>query len=72
MMVKPAWSDDLCRAFAEAYDREDAAQRGEPSPWMLDDAGDIGDAERWQAERIACVRAGLAALVKAAIMEKSN
>lgn len=67
--MKPAWSDELCRAFAEAYDREDAAQRGEPNPWSLDDPGDIGGAEEWQRERIACVRAGLAALVKAAILE---
>ena len=31
------WSDALCEAFARAYDAEDAAQRGEPSPWEVDD-----------------------------------
>jgi hypothetical protein len=49
----------ILRWIAEGYDREDAAMIGEPDPWALDDAGDIGDAETWQAERIGCARAGL-------------
>jgi len=57
--VRDHWDDDLCRLFAEGFDREDSAQRGEPNPWTLDDEGDIGDGANWQAERIACVRAGL-------------
>ena len=58
------WTEEMCLAFAEAYDREDAAQRGEPNPWDLDDPGDIGDSEAWQSERIACVRAGIEAVKK--------
>lgn len=49
------------RALAQAYDKEDAAQRGEPDPWNLDDPGDIGDSENWIAERIACAEAGITA-----------
>lgn len=58
---RPAWDDETCLRFAEAYDREDAAQRGEPSPHA--DKGE-GYAE-WVADRIACARAGLAALTPA-------
>lgn len=60
----PPGSDGWCRTFAEAYDREDAAQRGEPNPWNIDDPGDIGGAEEWRRDRIACVRAGLDAVWK--------
>jgi hypothetical protein len=49
----------ILRWIAEGYDKEDAAMIGEPDPWLLDDAGDIGDAETWQAERIGCARCGL-------------
>lgn len=42
------------RALAQAYDREDAAQRGEPDPWNLDDPGDIGDSDTRVSERLAC------------------
>ena len=52
------WDDETCLRFAEAYDREDAAQRGEPSPHA--DKGE-GYAE-WAAERVACVRAGFSAV----------
>lgn len=55
---RPAWDDETCLRFADAYDREDAAQRGEPNPH--DEKGE-GYAE-WAMDRIACVRAGLAAL----------
>ena len=53
-----AWDDETCLRFAEGYDREDAAQRGEPSPH---DRRDPGYAD-WAADRIACVRVGLAAV----------
>jgi hypothetical protein len=49
----------ILRWISEGYDKKDAALIGEPDPWALDDAGDIGDAETWQAERIACARSGL-------------
>ena len=51
------WTRAQQIAFARAYDTEDAAQRGEPTPWISDE-----DADEWVDERIACVRAGLAAL----------
>jgi hypothetical protein len=54
----------ILRWIAEGYDKEDAALIGEPDPWALDDAGDIGDAETWQAERIVCARSGLLHAVK--------
>jgi hypothetical protein len=60
----------ILRWIAEGYDKEDAALIGEPDPWALDDAGDIGDAETWQAERIACARRGLLnAFARAALAE---
>ena len=49
----------ILRWIAEGYDKADAAIIGEPDPWSLDDAGDIGGAETWQAERIGCARCGL-------------
>lgn len=51
-------NDDACEALARAYDREDAAQRGETDPWSIG----IDDDPEWVADRIACARAGLAAL----------
>ena len=51
------WTQAQQIAFARAYDAEDAAQRGEPTPWA--DGEDTGE---WADERVACVRAGLAAL----------
>jgi hypothetical protein len=62
-MINPAWDDEMCLRFAEAYDREDAAQMGEPSPH---DFKDEAYAE-WAASRISCVRAGLGAVVLDAI-----
>ncbi len=50
------WTDRQCASFAAAYDREDAAQIGEPSPW------DAGADEEWTAGRISCVRQGLRAI----------
>jgi hypothetical protein len=63
----------ILRWIAEGYDKEDAAMIGEPDPWLLDDAGDIGDAETWQAERIGCARFGLfRALHHATIAEQNG
>lgn len=54
----PQWDDETCLLFAEGYDREDAAQRGEPSPH--DAEGE--DYAEWAMDRVACVRAALRAL----------
>jgi hypothetical protein len=56
---------EALRALAQAYDREDAAQRGEPDPWMLDDPGDIGDSDMWVSERLACARVASEAFLSA-------
>jgi len=56
---------EALRALAQAYDREDAAQRGEPDPWMLDDAGDIGDSDTWVSERLACAKVAAEAFLAA-------
>jgi len=58
-------NEDALRALAQAYDREDAAQRGEPDPWNLDDPGDIGDSDTWVSERLACARAAAEAFLSA-------
>lgn len=52
-----AWDDETCLRFAEGFDREDAAHRGEPNPH---DDKQSDDYAEWAADRIACVRAGLA------------
>lgn len=57
-VTAPQWDDETCLLFAEGYDREDAAQRGEPSPH--DAEGE--DYAEWAMDRIACVRAALRAL----------
>lgn len=50
--------DEMCLRLAEGYDREDAAQRGEPTPHTM---GEDGYAE-WAADRIACAKEGLRAI----------
>ncbi len=57
------------RALAQAYDREDAAQRGEPDPWNLDDPGDIGDSDTWVSERLACAQVAAEAFLSALLPE---
>jgi hypothetical protein len=47
-------------AFARAYDKEDASQRGEPDPWL-----DGKDDAEWVSERLACAAAALASLPEA-------
>ena len=61
--MRLAWDDEACLRFAEAYDGEDAAQRGEPNPHHMSDEGYA----EWATDRIACVRAGMAAVVLDAI-----
>ena len=51
--------DEACLRMAEAYDREDAAQMGEVSPHSFKDEG-YSD---WAAERIACAKAAIRALI---------
>ena len=62
-------NEDALRALAQAYDREDAAQRGEPDPWNLDDPGDIGDSDTWVSERLGCARAAAEAFLSALTTE---
>ena len=50
--------DEMCLRLAEGYDREYAAQRGEPSPHTM---GEDGYSE-WAADRIACAKEGLRAI----------
>lgn len=57
---RPAWDDEICLRFAEAFDAEDAAQRGEPSPH----SGKGEGYAEWAAERITCVRAALAKIAQ--------
>lgn len=57
--------EEALRALAQAYDREQSAQRGEPDPWMLDDPGDISDSDTWVSERLACAELAARALFDA-------
>jgi len=52
--------DEACLRMAEAYDKEEAAQMGEPSPHVFCD--DEFYAE-WAAERIACAKAAIRAVM---------
>lgn len=61
--------EQALRALAQAYDREDAAQRGEPDPWSLDDPGDIGDSDTWVSERLACAQVAAEAFLSALLPE---
>lgn len=55
-------SAELLEAVARELDREDSAQRGEPSPWREDL---LGEDEAFRSERRAVARCGLEALVEA-------
>lgn len=54
---------DPLEALARAFDKEDAAQRGEPDPWNTSVTGD--DSPDWKGERMACALAGLQAYLAA-------
>lgn len=60
-ILEGGWTERMCRVFLRGHDREEAAQMGEPDPWAMPEAN--ADNE-WQRERIACVRAGLDALIR--------
>lgn len=51
-------------AFARAYDKEDAAQMGEPDPWA-ETYEDPADEATWRAERIACAEVAARPLLDA-------
>ena len=55
--------DEACLRMAEAYDREDAAQRGEADPHGLDRAPRMGDYADWAADRIACAKEAIRAAI---------
>jgi len=57
----------MVEIFARAHDREEAAQMGEPDPWSIDN-----DDEEWKRDRLACVRAGLGAVVLAWIKANAD
>lgn len=60
--MTPVAQDRGLEALARAYDREEAACMGEPSPW---DSG-ADDAE-WVAERISCASAAISAYLAATL-----
>lgn len=51
---------EAVEAAARAHDREEAAQKGEPSPWRDLDYSLPGDVD-WRDERIAAMRVAIAA-----------
>lgn len=55
--------DESCLRMAEAYDRESAAQIGEPNPHDIDRAARMGDYAEWAADRIACAKEAIRALI---------
>lgn len=60
-------SDAQIEAICRAHDREDSAQRGEPSPWFHQDCeGDCADCQEFRRDRLAAMRIGLAALSQGA------
>lgn len=74
-----AWTDAVVEAVARAHDEEDAAQRGEPSPWIhyncssgAESAADCPDCRAFKAERLAAMRCGLAALAPASPADKKG
>ena len=64
LSAAPKPSDEDLERAARAYDREDAAQRGEPSPWDVHDCPtqDCPECAEFKSERLACLRAALDAL----------
>jgi hypothetical protein len=46
--------DGLLEAMAKAHDQEESAQRGEPSPWSLDN--EAADFESFRSDRLAAIR----------------
>ena len=52
-------------ALAHAYDKEDAAQRGEPDPWPADGEQPTADDVTWREERLACAEVAAQAFFSA-------
>lgn len=61
--AEPNGSTELT-ALAMAYDREDAAQRGEPDPWA---SGHDEYFEEWVTERLGCAQVAIEAYNRARI-----
>ena len=55
--------DEACLRMAEAYDREAAAQIGEPNPHDIDRAERMGDYAEWAAGRIVCAKEAIRSLM---------
>jgi hypothetical protein len=55
-------------ALARAYDTEEAAQMGEPSPWPKDGTPPTADLVEWVEERLGCAQAGIEAYRRAYAM----
>jgi hypothetical protein len=59
-MIDDATRAKVREAMARAYDKEDAAQRGEADPWSFASDDDAAE-EEWREERRACAEAALTA-----------
>ena len=57
------YTDEQIIAACKAHDKEVAAQMGEPSPWDVSD--ELYPMGQWESERIAAMRAALAAIAAA-------
>ena len=60
MQTTPAFSDEQVEAMCRAHDLEDAAQKGEPSPWR--DYNPADDDNEFRMERMCAMRCALEAL----------
>lgn len=57
--------DKVLEAMARAHDQEEAAQKGEPSPWEVDEITRDAGFEEFRQERLAAMRCAYEALLKA-------
>lgn len=60
----PSISDADLERMCRAHDREDSAQRGEPSLWDMQADEFVGDWAEWREERLAAMRSAVEALAK--------
>ena len=56
--------DEACLRTSEAYDRQAAAQIGEPNPHDIDWVERMGDYVEWAADWIACAKEAIRALIE--------
>ena len=61
--VVSEYTDEQIIAACKAHDKEVAAQMGEPSPWDVSD--ELDPMDQWESDRIAAMRAALAAIAAA-------